>query len=227
MLPLFITGTNTDIGKTFVSCGIAREMKNRGIDVGVFKPFCSGSREDAELLIKASGCDDDIETVNPIYFKKPLAPYHAAKLNGNPTFDISKCFENFSILKQKHELLIVEGAGGILVPICEIDGEIYSFLNFFSDLVGKVIIVASRDLGTINHSWLSVNACKEKGLDVIGMIFNDTKPAEKIEPYLSNPEIIEKCAETTNLGEIDFNPEPKTDIWKKIVDKILTEKIVD
>jgi len=227
MQPLLITGTNTDIGKTYVSCGIAREMKNRGIDVGVFKPFCSGSREDAELLIEASECGDDVETVNPIYFEKPLAPYHAAKLNGKTTFDISKCFENFNILKQKHELLIVEGAGGILVPICEINGEIYSFLDFFSDLAGKVIIVASRDLGTINHSWLSVKICKEKGLDVMGIIFNDTKSSEKIEPYLSNPEIIEKCAKTTNLGEVDFNPELKTDVWKNIVDKILTEGLMD
>ncbi len=220
MQPLLITGTNTDIGKTYVACGIARELKNRGIDVGVFKPFCSGSREDAELLIEASGCGDDIETVNPLYFEKPLAPYHAAWLD-NLKIDLSKCFAAFDILKHRHEFLIVEGAGGILVPICETEGEIYSFLDFFSECAGKVVVVASRALGTINHSWLSVKTCKEYGLDVIGIIYNDTKPMEKIEPYLSNPEIITKCAKIPEIGSVVFKPETNTGIWKKITDKIL------
>jgi len=226
MQPLLITGTNTGIGKTFVACGIARELKNRGIDVGVFKPFCSGSREDAELLIKASGCGDDIETVNPLYFEKPLAPYSAARLD-NLKIDLSKCFAAFDILKQRHEILIVEGAGGILVPICEVESEIYSFLDFFSECAGKIVVVASRDLGTINHSWLTIKACREKGLDIIGIIYNDTKPAEKVEPYLSNPEIITKCAKIPEIGAVVYNPNPENDIWKKITDNLLTKGLMD
>ena len=221
MQPLLITGTNTEIGKTYVACGIARELKRRGIDVGVFKPFCSGSREDAELLIEASGSGDDIEIVNPFYFEKPLAPYHAAMLD-NLEIDISKCFAAFDILKQRHEILIVEGAGGILVPICEAEGEIYSFLDFFSDCAGKVVVVAGRELGTINHTWLTVKTCKEKGLDVLGVIYNDIKPAEKKEPYLSNPKIISKCAGTKIMGAVAYNPDPKDDAWKKLTDNILT-----
>ena len=107
MNTLAITGTNTDIGKTYVACGIVRELKNRGIDVGVFKPFCSGSRDDAEKLILASGVKDTIEEVNPFYFEQPLAPYHALKLEGK-NIDIKKCFDAFDILRHRHDLMIVE-----------------------------------------------------------------------------------------------------------------------
>jgi dethiobiotin synthetase len=221
MKTLAITGTNTDIGKTYVACGIVRELKCRGIDVGVFKPFCSGSREDVEKLISASGVKDTIEEVNPFFFEPPLAPYHAIKLNGGD-IDIGKCIAAFDVLRQKHDLMIVEGAGGIMVPIMETQEGIYSFLDLFRDLASDIIIVTSRDLGTINHSWLTSKTCKEAGLNVQGFVFNDTKPVEEKEPAASNPEIIEYCSGTPVLGIVKHdNPETR---WDTIVDKILNEK---
>jgi len=91
MKTLAITGTNTDIGKTYAACGI---------------------------LISASGVNDTVEEVNPFFFEPPLAPYHAIKLNGGD-IDIGKCIAAFDVLRQKHDLMIVEGAGGIMVPIME------------------------------------------------------------------------------------------------------------
>ena len=220
MNTLAITGTNTDIGKTYVACGIVRELINRGIDVGVFKPFCSGSREDAEKLISASGVKDTIEEVNPFYFEHPLAPYHALKLEGK-TIDIKKCFEAFDLLRHRHDLMIVEGAGGIMVPIMDTPKGIYSFCDLFSDLASDIIIVASRDLGTINHSWLSAKICDEAGLNVAGFIFNDTKPVEEKEPAISNPEIIEYCSGKSVLGIVKYND--KKTPWGTIADKILNQ----
>ena len=218
MNTIVITGTNTDIGKTYVACGIVRELKNRGIDVGVFKPFCSGSREDAEKLISASGVNDTIEEVNPFYFEQPLAPYHALKLEGK-NIDIKKCLEAFDILRHRHDLMIVEGAGGIMVPIMDTPEGIYSFRDLFSDLASDIIIVTSRDLGTINHSWLSAKICDEAGLNVAGFIFNDTKPVEEKEPAISNPEIIEYCSGKPVLGIVKYND--KKTPWETIADKIL------
>ncbi len=218
MNTIAITGTNTDIGKTYVACGIVRELKNRGIDVGVFKPFCSGSRNDVEKLISASGVKDTIEEVNPFYFEQPLAPYHALKLEGK-NINIKKCFDAFDVLRQRHDLLLIEGAGGIMVPIMNTAAGIYSFLDLFSDLASDIIIVASRDLGTINHSWLSAKTCDEAGLNVFGFVFNDTKPVEEKEPAKSNPEIIELCSGKPVLGIVKYND--KITQWNSIVNKIL------
>ena len=215
---LAITGTNTDIGKTYVACGIARELKSRGVDVGVFKPFCSGSRDDVEKLISASGVKDTVEEVNPFFFEQPLAPYHALKLEGK-NIDIKKCFDAFNILRQRHDLMIIEGAGGLMVPIMDTGDGIYSFLDLFSDLASDIIIVASRELGTINHSWLTAKSCDEAGLNAIGFIFNDVKYVEEKEPAVSNPEIIEYCSGKPVLGIVKYdNPETQ---WSSIVDKIL------
>jgi len=218
MNTIAITGTNTDIGKTFVACGIVSELRKRGIDVGVFKPFCSGSRDDVEKLISASGVKDSIEEVNPFFLEQPLAPYHALKLeNGN--IDIGKCFAAFDVLKHKHDLLIVEGAGGIMVPIMDTQKGIYTFLDLFSDLASDIIVIASRELGTINHSWLTSKVCKEAGLNVAGFIFNDTQPVKEREPAKSNPEIIEYCSGTPVLGVIRYDD--KETRWNSIADKII------
>lgn len=219
MNTIAITGTNTDIGKTFVTCALAREIKNRGINVGVFKPFCSGSRDDAEKLIDAAKVTDTIEDVNPFYFSQPLAPYHALKLS-NEKIDLKKCFDAYDVLRQNHDLLLVEGAGGILVPIDKSpNGKIYSFIDLFADMACDIIIVASRELGTINHSWLTAKACKEAGLNVKGFIFNDATPVEEKEPALSNPEIISECSSVQTLGIVKYND--KLTQWQQIVDKIL------
>jgi len=128
----------------------------------------------------------------------------------------------FDVLRQKHDLMIVEGAGGIMVPIMDTQEGIYSFLDLFRDLASDIIIVTSRDLGTINHSWLTSKTCKEAGLSVQGFVFDDTKPVEEKEPAVSNPEIIEYCSGTPVLGIVKYaNPETR---WDTIVDKILNEK---
>jgi len=122
-----------------------------------------------------------VEEINPFFFEPPLAPYHAIKLNGGD-IDIGKCIAVFDVLRQKHDLMIVEGAGGIMVPIMETQEGIYSFLDLFSDLASDIIIVASRDLGTINHSWLTAKVCVEAGLNVKDSCF---KGSGNYKPFMA------------------------------------------
>ena len=199
-----ITGTNTDIGKSYVACGIAADLRRRGYSVGVFKPYCSGNRSDVELLIEASGCGDSVEEVNPFFFEEPLAPLRAAQIN-NTAIDISVGLQQFDILRQRHDVMIVEGAGGLLVPIVAHDHGVYSFREFFADIAAHVIIVAGRQLGTINHTWLTVEVCQQAKLPVVGLVFNDTSPVPETEPYISNSQVLHTCTGLPILGTILYN----------------------
>jgi len=198
-----ITGTNTGIGKTYAACGIARALRKKGDSIGVFKPYCSGDRSDVELLIEASGCGDSIDEVNPYFFEEPLAPLRAAQINDS-FIDISVCLKQFDILSQRHDTMIVEGAGGLLVPIAAHDYGMYSFREFFADIAAHMVIVASRVLGTINHTWLTAEVCATAGLPVLGLLFNDTSPVPETEPYSSNSAMLHDCTGLPVLGQIAY-----------------------
>jgi dethiobiotin synthetase len=111
---IFVTGTDTGVGKTFVAAGIAAALRRRGIDVGVMKPVMTGRSNDTRKLILASGARDPIELVNPIRLKAPLSPHLAAKLE-KTVVDLRRIDRAFRELKSRHEVVIVEGAGGLLV----------------------------------------------------------------------------------------------------------------
>jgi len=122
----FITGTDTGVGKTFVTAGIAAVLKEKGIDVGVMKPVETGCNEksgklepqDAISLKNAAGVNDDIDLINPYRFKAALAPSIASKLEGK-VVDLNRIKECYEVLLSKHQLMLVEGAGGVLVPLNE------------------------------------------------------------------------------------------------------------
>jgi len=203
MNTLIITGTDTNVGKTFVACGLARALRRRGLDVGVFKPFSSGSRDDALALRDAAAVTDSLDDINPCALAAPLAPYRAAQLE-NLSIDIPACLNSFAVLNQRHALMIVEGAGGLLVPICDTPTGIYTMRDFFCDIAGHILIVARRTLGTINHTWLTVEACQAAGLPVRAIVFNDSQPCDDAEPASSNPQIIARCTGVPVAGIIPF-----------------------
>ena len=121
---IFITGTDTGVGKTYVACGIAMTLRRKGIDVGVMKPAETGCRKrnrqllpvDAIKLARAAGVRDALDFVNPYRFSGPLAPAVAAGLEGK-RLDPSRILSCFRVLSQRHDFTIVEGAGGIMVPL--------------------------------------------------------------------------------------------------------------
>jgi dethiobiotin synthetase len=172
---VFITGTDTGVGKTVVAAALARLMRIRGLRVGVMKPVTSGCREDggrlvsddALLLCQAAGvsCGDDVA---PYCLKEPLAPAEAAKLDG-VRIDFSRIRESFDRLSASCDYMIVEGAGGVMVPLS--GGMLVADLALQLGL--PLVVVARPGLGTINHTVLTCFAARQMGLAVAGVIINN------------------------------------------------------
>ncbi len=172
---LFITGTDTGVGKTYVACGIARSLADCGVDVGIMKPVETGCRKnrdklipaDAVSLIHAAGVNDALDLVNPYRFSRPLAPSIAARFE-RKRIDPAKIRNSFRLLARLHDCMIVEGAGGIMVPLT----DDYSYLDLASAFSLPVVIIARPCLGTINHTLLTISAIRKRRLTIAGVVIN-------------------------------------------------------
>lgn len=179
---IFITGTDTGVGKTYIACAVARALRTSGVDVGVMKPVATGDRNDVRALMKAAGIAEDLDRVNPVFLKRPLAALAAARLE-NRTVDVGAVRENFRALRRAYEFMIVEGAGGLMVPVT----ERHSMLDLIADFALPVAVVARPGLGTVNHTVLTVDRLVRRGLTVAGIVlsgFRNRTLAEKTNPGL-------------------------------------------
>ena len=200
MSGLFITGTDTDAGKTVVSCAIARGLRSAGIDVGVMKPAETGvpveGPYDARALIEAAGVSDSLELVCPQQFDLPAAPLASARAEGREV-DLAAIDSAYQELDRRHECVLVEGAGGLLVPIT----ETLDMAGLADRLELPVLLVARASLGTINHTLLSVQACQQRGLELLGVVFSHTNgPTSAAD--LCNLDILREMLGNHVLGEI-------------------------
>ena len=175
MKPLFITATDTDIGKTYVCAGLAHSLKKLDIDVGIMKPFACGvkqktgfSSNDLTILVNAAMVDDDETIINPFFFPVPASPYTAAK-NLGVKIDIAHVMECFRKLDKIHDVVLVEGIGGIMTPIL----KDYAVIDLIKDLDANTIIVTSSKIGTVNHTVLTCNMCKNMNIPIKGLIINN------------------------------------------------------
>lgn len=169
---IFITGTDTGIGKTYISYLIAKLLINKGVKVGYFKPIetgCMSDCEDAKNLSSITG--QNIDEIVLYKFKNPVAPL-VAEREENKKIEIEKILSHLKYLKEKYDFLIVEGAGGVSVPIKKKDGKIYTYLDFINDTKLPVVIVARANLGTINHTYLTFNAVKSYQGEVLSIFLN-------------------------------------------------------
>lgn len=180
---------------------MAAALKRRGVDVGVMKPVATGRSDDARRLLKASGSKDPLELVNPVHFKAPLSPHLAAKREGARA-DLRTIDRAFAMLKSRHEIVIVEGAGGLLVPIR--DG--FTMADLAGRLGLPLLIVARDALGTINHTTLTVEAARSRGLKVLGVVVNRSRPGRPDLAERLNPEAIAKAAQVPVLASLPWRP---------------------
>jgi len=172
---VFVTGTDTGVGKTAVAGAIARVLADAGRNVGVMKPIASGCllrcgeliSPDADFLQTAAHTVDPIELVCPVRLRHPLAPTVAAALE-HKKIDLARIRRAWAALKQRHECMIVEGIGGLLVSI----SARRTVADLARDLGLPVLIVARPALGTINHTLLTVEAARRRDLSLMGVIID-------------------------------------------------------
>jgi dethiobiotin synthetase len=207
MKGVFITGTDTGVGKTFVSQGIIAGWRASGLSVGVMKPSETGfdmdGPRDFDLLLEASGADLEMETVCPYRYGPPLAPSEAADLAGEE-ISFKRIGALYRTIAEAHDVTLVEGAGGLLVPFA---GE-RTAADLAAYLALPLIIVARIGLGTINHTWLTVEAARARGLKVLGVIFSRTEDPAVSPPgpdEARNPAAIERLADVQVLANIPFS----------------------
>lgn len=195
---IFITATDTAVGKTITTYVLGVLLKARGSNVGVMKPVqCAG--EDAQFLKKSLNLTDELKTINPFYAPEPLSP-HLAFRRSKIKFDKRRVQDSLKKLKALHEIVLVEGAGGLMVPLT----DSYYNADLIADLKAEVIIVARLGLGTINHTLLTINEAKRRGLKIKGLIFCQTKHGRKGLPESSNPAEIAQLSGIKVLGIIPF-----------------------
>jgi dethiobiotin synthetase len=155
-----VTGTDTGVGKTFVTSGLVRFARSQGLDSVGMKPICTGDNDDVRQLLKACGFCEPEHLINPVWYKTPVAPY-AASIIEDRSIDISVICEAFEQLTTRHTSVLVEGAGGIAAPIL----ADYDFRDLAREIDLHVIVVAANRLGVLNHTRLTVEAIRSAGLE--------------------------------------------------------------
>jgi dethiobiotin synthetase len=194
---LFVTGTDTGVGKTVVTAGIVAALRVRGLDVGVAKPLQSGAvaedpAGDAALLRRWTGVADTASEIAPHSFAAPLAPLVAAELEGR-TVTLADAVDAVRAIADRHNAVVVEGAGGLMVPL----GLGWTVADLAGELALPVLVVARAGLGTVNHSVLTVRTARSLGLDVVGVVLNGGVD----ESSARNASMIEELANVSVLGQ--------------------------
>ena len=175
MKSLFVTGTDTDVGKTYITAGLAVAIRKMEIDVGIMKPFAAGiaqkkgfQSEDVEILSNAAQVSDPENLVNPQFFPIPASPYTAWKnLKTKPK--IKPVLDGFKKLSKTHKILLVEGMGGIMTPIL----KDYFVANLIKEMKTPAVIVTRSKVGTINHTIMTCKMCEKYKIPIKGIIINN------------------------------------------------------
>ena len=192
----FITATDTDAGKTYVTCLLLEALRRAGRSAAGFKPFCCGDRGDATRLLQASGGELPIDEVNPVWLKVPAAPFAAAQME-NRTLDLAAVQAAFARLAARHDSVLVEGAGGWEVPLA----PGLTIADFAERLALPVIVVVNNKLGALNHALLTVKNIQARGLRCAGIILNHA--SETRDPAsISNPAVLAAFTDAPIIAEI-------------------------
>jgi dethiobiotin synthetase len=191
----FITGTDTGVGKTVVASAFIRALWMLGIKACGMKPVETGCPREGDVLIPRDGeflkniahMEEGVDQVTPVRLESPLAPYVAAGIEGRK-IDTSLCKREFKRLSRKYGAVVVEGIGGILVPVA----EDYFVMDMIREFDLPLVIVARPTLGTINHTLLTVRQALGEGLTVAGVVINSPRPPGDGLDERTNPAVIEE-----------------------------------
>lgn len=174
----FVTGTDTGVGKTVVAAAIAFALRQRGLRVGVMKPIETGhgssgsAQSDAERLREAARTSDPIELISPYRLPEPLAPLAAARHAG-VAIDVERIVSTFNTLALRQDFTIVEGIGGVMVPI----STEYTVGDLMARFGLPGLVVGRSSLGGVNHALLTIRALKHRQVTIVGLVLNRPSPA--------------------------------------------------
>lgn len=208
---LFITGTDTGVGKTFIAGGLASYFHKCGVRVGVMKPVESGCERladglrphDGLFLKEMSASTDDVEQIVPYRLEHPLTPSVAAELE-DIVIDLEAIKNIYQQRAAQYDLMLVEGVGGLLAPLykCSTSVDLIRLLGI------PLIVVARNALGTINHTLLTVEHARQSGLTVLGIILNGCSPDPDVSVE-TNHQVIRELSGVPLLGEVPFCSRPE------------------
>ncbi len=209
---VFVAGTDTEVGKTFVSAALVAGLRDRGLDVGYNKPVSTDGIEqggrlvspDAFWVAQANGLDDPPHSMNPFCLAHALCPLAAARLE-NVEWDWGQLVFHVRAGLQGHDAFVCEGVGGVLVPL--LPGR--TALDLMAALGLGVVIAARPGLGTINHTLLTLQAVRERGLDLLGFIFSgQEEDQDRATAYTLNSQLITEFSGAPFLGALPWLEKP-------------------
>ncbi|MCS7163773.1 MAG: dethiobiotin synthase [Thermodesulfovibrio sp.] len=217
----FITGTDTGVGKTIVTAAILRSFIKKGLKIGAMKAIETGCINKDGILLPSDGMllrdmaemNDSLDLITPIKLENPLSPLVASRIE-NIDIDIDKIFKAFETLKKKYDYILVEGVGGLMVPINKEEKKksIYYFVrDLIKDMGLPVILVTRPTLGTINHTLLTLEALKNKKIPVKGYIINFSEPPKNDIAEKTNPQILKELIDIPCLGIFPYLTELSKD----------------
>jgi dethiobiotin synthetase len=233
---IFVTGTDTGVGKTVVTAALADALRRRNLRVGVMKPVETGCiREedrlvprDALRLLEASGSSASLDLVNPYALAQPLAPALAAEVAGIH-IDPGRILSCYRQLAAEHDVMLVEGAGGLMVPITArrtSEGHPYTMLDLAADLRLPLLVVARNILGVINHTALTVAVARQHGLAVLGVVLNHPSPKSD-RATKTNAESLRRWSGTNLLAEIPFVQSPDGDTLRSLGERLEIDRLLE
>jgi dethiobiotin synthetase len=215
LIGLFVTGTGTGVGKTIVSSALAGFFAREGYSVGVFKPVQTGAErnasgilesQDTRFMASACGCDASAKLLNPYCFEPACSPHLAAEMAGE-IIRPEKIKSAYQELSQQYDLIIIEGAGGLMVPLT----PIFFICDLVQMLNTPLLIVSHNTLGTINHSILTIRQAYSANLKVLGVIFNHTVDSSLGFVEETNPMVVQDLTGVEVFGTIPYDSHLRVD----------------
>lgn len=206
---VFVTGTDTGVGKTLVASALAACLTQQGIDVGVMKPVETGVSQSRKLqsdgarLQRAAGSDDSMTDVCPYAFQLPVAPLSAAEAEGT-TVRMTTIMRAFRTLHWRHALMVVEGAGGIYVPIT----KALSTLDLIYKMKLSAIVVGRSGLGGINHALLTLHTLRLRNIPIVALVLNQLHPPRTKTTRVqeqSTVNLLQRLARVPVVGPLPYN----------------------
>jgi len=208
LIGVFITGTDTGVGKTLVAAGLIRALQTNGLEAGYFKPVASGALKtrrglkapDVDFVLKTTGIEDPAYLINPVCLSPPLSPLSAAEIT-QTDWKVQSIIKAFRTLQERHPFLVVEGVGGLLVPLKK--------RLLVIDLIEKMnlptLVVARPTLGTISHTLMTLTLLKQRHLPVLGFLFNGQKGRPGLAERTA-PRVISEISQVPFWGSLGFDP---------------------